>query len=241
MHTWTVLRGDFHHNQLPRSGTGLACASVIFLLVATHALIFILLIGRPKIIDAMSTCLFCLRECQEATDEHVFPAALGGVLTVNGGSCTECNNGFSRLEQALAGELAPVRLLLQIPDRYKQVPQVEATAKTEQRDYDARVMGDGTVRARRLVEEVKRDDGTREFVHRFLTDRQKEKLRREAEEKGRELLETGPGEPVQAEIHIGGELRIIGSDEGLRTAAKIAYVGLAFRMGERMANKPGVR
>src|SRR4029077_18678327 len=99
-----------------------------------------------KIETAMPKCLFCLNPCERPSDEHVFPAALGGVLVVRESSSTECNHGFSRLEQPLARELAPIRLFFQVPDRYGQVPQVEATAKTENLDYDARVMGDGTAR-----------------------------------------------------------------------------------------------
>ena len=145
----------------------------------------------------MPTCLFCLRECENASNEHVFPAALGGVLEVKNGSCTECNNGFSRLEQALARELTPIRFIFQIPDRYEKIPQVDATARTEQRDYEARVMPDGTVQVKRVVEVVRRDDGTREFVHRFLTDKQREGLREQARENGLQLIETGPGDPCK--------------------------------------------
>jgi hypothetical protein len=45
----------------------------------------------------------------------------------------------------------------------------------------------------------------------------------------------GPGDPVTAEVHIGGDLVVIGSPEGLRTAAKIAYVGLAHLVGVKVA------
>ena len=45
----------------------------------------------------------------------------------------------------------------------------------------------------------------------------------------------GPGDPVTAEVHIGGDLMVIGSQDGLRTAAKIAYVALAYMFGVRVA------
>jgi len=169
------------------------------------------------------------------TDEHVFPAALGGVLTVAHGSCAGCNNGLSKIEQALAKELTPIRLLLQIPDRYGNVPHTDATIKTEKKVYEGRVKGDGTVQPKPIITEEKGAGGAREFVHRFATERQKEKLRQLAQEKGQELIEMGPGEPVTAEVHIGGDLMTIGSTEGLRTAAKIAYVGLAYMAGTKVA------
>lgn len=82
----------------------------------------------------MAQCLFCLREEQtdtvDFTDEHVFPAAIGGNIVVMDGSCDGCNHGKSKFEQALAGELTPIRMLLQIPDRYGKVPHAAATIIT---------------------------------------------------------------------------------------------------------------
>ncbi len=187
----------------------------------------------------MPQCLFCLREGEgEAihfTDEHVFPAALGGTLTLKDGSCDGCNHGNSRFEQALAVELTPIRMLLQIPDRYGNVPHTAATIITPEKTYDGRVKGDGTVVVKPVITEEKNEKGEREFVHRFLTENQKDKLRAQAKEKGQQLVETGPGNPVRAEVHVGGDLMVIGSPEGLRTVAKIAYVGLAHLAGVRLA------
>ena len=187
----------------------------------------------------MPQCLFCLKEGEgdavRFTDEHIFPAALGGNLVVKDGSCDSCNHGNSKFEQALAVELTPIRMLLQISDRYGKVPHTTATIVTPEKTYDGRVKGDGSVICKPLVTEEKNEKGEREFVHRFLTDSQKEKLRAQAEEKGQHLIEMGPGDPVTAEIHIGGDLVVIGSPEGLQTAAKIAYVGLARLVGVKVA------
>ena len=187
----------------------------------------------------MPQCLFCLREGEgdavQFTDEHVFPAALGGNLIVKDGSCDACNHGNSRFEQALAVELTPIRMLLQIPDRYGNVPHTAATIITPGKIYEGRVEGDGTVVVKPVITEEKNKKGEREFVHRFLTGSQKEKLRAQAKEKGQPLIETGPGDPVTAEVHVGGDLMVIGSPEGLRTVAKIAYVGLAHLVGVKMA------
>jgi len=187
----------------------------------------------------MPRCLFCLREegsdAVRFTDEHVFPAALGGNLIVRGGSCDDCNHGNSKFEQALAVELTPIRMLLQIPDRYGKVPQTPATIITSAETYAGRVRGDGNVELKPLVTEEKNERGEREFVHRFLTESQQEKLREEAKRRGKQLLVTGPGDPVTAEVHIGGRLMVIGLEAGLRTVAKIAYVGLAHLVGTGIA------
>lgn len=176
----------------------------------------------------MPRCLFCLLEFAELSNEHVFPAALGGNLVVEKSVCTECNNGFSKFEQPLAKELAPIRLLLKIPDRYGKIPQVAATAKTKDKEYAARVKSDGSVQLKPIVTVIQGKDNSREIVYQFATPEQKEKLRREAKEKGFQFLESEAGAGEEAEIHVSGDLKFIGSPEGYRTAAKIAYMGLAF-------------
>ncbi len=183
----------------------------------------------------MPQCIFCLKEFEELTDEHVFPAALGGVLVLKDSVCAVCNNSFSKFEQPLAGELVPIRLILQIPDRRGEIPQVAATVKTQDKEYAAKVTGDGKVQLKPIVTEVMTTEGKKEYWHKFATERQKERLRQEAKEKGRQFIETGPGNPEQGEVHLGGELEAIGSEAGLRTASKIAYVGLAFRAGTKLA------
>lgn len=189
-------------------------------------------------IAGMPQCLFCLREGEgdavHFTDEHVFPAALGGNLVVKDGTCDKCSHGNSKFEQALAIELTPIRMLLQVPDRYGKVPHTAATLVTPEKTYDGRVKGDGSVVVKPVITQEKNEKGDPEFVHRFLTDVQKEKLREQARKKGQQLIETGPGDPVTAEVHIGGDLMVIGSPEGLRTVAKIAYVGLAHLVGVKV-------
>jgi hypothetical protein len=181
----------------------------------------------------MRKCIFCLKE-RELTDEHVFPAALGGVLVLKESVCAVCNNGFSKFEQPLAAELTPIRLILQIPDRRGEIPQAAATVKTQDKEYEARVKGDGRVQLKPIIE-ITMDEGVKEVWYKFATERQKEKLRQEAREKGRQFIETGPGKPEDAEVHLGGELEAIGSEVGLRTASKIAYVGLAYIAGAKLA------
>ncbi len=179
----------------------------------------------------MLKCLFCPTEQEHLSREHVFPAALGGTLELEDAVCTICNNDFSKFEQALARELAPVRFLLQIPDRRGEVPRVEATFETATKKYKARLEGKGTLVMKPIVTEVVGETGKREFEHRFITARQREKLENEAKEKGKQIIEMGPGEPEQGEVHFGGELECIGSSDGLRTVAKIAFIGLAYKAG----------
>jgi len=175
----------------------------------------------------MAICMFCLQEKGKLTEEHVFPAALGGDLVVPHSVCAGCNHGFSEFEQPLCVELRPIRFLLQIANRRGEIPTVEATAKTTAKEYAARIEPGGRVRLKPIISEVPSPDGGRKFLYQYLSDRQKEKLAHGAKEKGNEFEQLPAGEPEEAEIHFGGDLEKIASSEGLRTAAKTAYVGLA--------------
>jgi hypothetical protein len=186
----------------------------------------------------MPQCLFCLRDTRvdaiRFTDEHVFPAALGGNLVVRDGSCDACNHGISKFEQALAAELKPIRMLLRIPNRYGNVPNSPVTIITPANTYSGRVESDGNVVVTPLVMEEQNEKGEHEVVYRFLSDEGKETLRARAKRRGEQLIETGPGEPVEAEVHINGDLKVIGEEAGLRSVAKIAYVGLVYQAGIRI-------
>ncbi len=153
-------------------------------------------------------------------------------------SCTECNNGFSQFETPLSKELAPLRLLLRIPDRRGNPPQVDATAKTKDKEYEARIKSDGSVHIKPVVTVVPGPNGSKEIVFQFATEQQKEKMRRDAQEGKIQLLESEPGEGQEAEIHVSGDLKSIGSPEGLRTAAKIGYTTLANVTGVAFAGGP---
>jgi len=187
----------------------------------------------------MAQCIFCLEEktSDQLTEEHVFPAALGGVLTVKDSVCAKCNHGFSKFEQPLAEELAPVRFLLKIKDRRGNIPEVDATAKTPTTEYEARLSENGRLRMKPIVTEIRAEGGKREFLYRYPSEQQKERLRKEAKEKGRELIEESGGEPERAEIHFGGNLEMIGAAEGLRTTAKIAYMGLTRKIGKMVTGE----
>jgi hypothetical protein len=184
----------------------------------------------------MPKCLFCPTEQHHLTDEHVFPAALGGALILKNAVCDVCNHGFSEFERRISLELAPIRFLLQIPDRRGKIPTVQAVFKTATKEYEARLEGKGKLVMKPIVTEVKGETGKREFVYRFMTARQREKLEAEAREKALELVEEGPGEPETGEVHFGGEFGYIGTPDGLRTAAKIAFVGMAYKVGGTFAS-----
>ncbi len=122
----------------------------------------------------MPRCLFCGLEHEKLSAEHVFPAALGGNLELRDGVCTKCNNGFSKFEKALAEELVPIRLLLQIPDRRGDIPSANAVAKLKDGEFRAKANADGSVKLHPIVTATTLKDGSQEIRYQFATDAQLE-------------------------------------------------------------------
>jgi hypothetical protein len=186
----------------------------------------------------MPQCLFCLVDREELTDEHVFPAVLGGHLQVKNAVCANCNNGFSRaFEQAIATRLADFRRILRIPDRYGKVPELLVKVEVDGKQLDAKLLRNGAIQLKPVIT-VNKGNGVTEITYEHVTEWQQNKLREQANEQGVELAEhTTPG--VEVVVWISGHLDFIDSPEMFRTVAKIAYIGLAFRMGRRVAISDG--
>jgi hypothetical protein len=68
---------------------------------------------RRQIVAAQMSCIFC-RSNANLTDEHVFPAFMGGELIVKDGSCETCNRDFGVAEATLKQAITPLLNLLQI-------------------------------------------------------------------------------------------------------------------------------
>jgi len=131
----------------------------------------------------MHRCLFCEKEYEKLSNEHVFPAALGGNLELRDGVCTSCNNEFSKFEAALAKELVPIRLLLNVPDRYGDIPSAEAVVKTKDGEYKAKANADRTVQVRPIVTVTTDADGTKNIRFRYANDKQVEEVKKAVDEK----------------------------------------------------------
>jgi hypothetical protein len=182
----------------------------------------------------MPECLFCLVDREELTDEHVFPAALGGHLEVKKAACADCNNGFSRaFEQDIARRLADFRRIVGTPDRYGRLPELFVKVEIDGKQLDGKLLRDGAIQLKPIIT-VNKQNGVTEMTYEHTTEGQRHKLRQQASGERSELMEhTTPG--GESEVCVSGQLDFIDSPDMLRTVAKIAYTGLAFRMGERLA------
>jgi HNH endonuclease len=155
----------------------------------------------------MQRCLFCEKEYEKLSNEHVFPAALGGNLELRDGVCTNCNNEFSKFERVLAKELGPIRLLLNIPDRYGDIPSADAVAKTKDGEYKATTNADGTIQVRPIVTVTAGEGGNKEIRFQYATDKQVEQVKQAVADKKLELLEFEVRPAEQADLEVAGELK----------------------------------
>src|SRR5271167_26340 len=93
-------------------------------------------------------CLFCRSE-EKLTDEHVFPAFMGGELEVRNGSCERCNRDFGVAGASVRESTRPLLNLLQIENRYNVVPNAKLSAEIrglDLRNLPAFMDGDGNTR-----------------------------------------------------------------------------------------------
>lgn len=180
----------------------------------------------------MPQCLSCLRETPDLTDEHVFPAVIGGTLVVAGSTCAECNNGFSPIEQWFAGKTAHFRWILGISDRKGNLPTVPITMQIEGRELKGKLQPDGSYRMAPTI--VRSDQGrVVEAIHELQTAVDHESLRQKLKPGWEVVEEQNPAR--QAEVSMSGDLDFLDSDKTLRLVTKIALTALAFKCGKTFA------
>ena len=185
----------------------------------------------------MPRCIFCLTENEKLTDEHVFMAAIGGKLTVNG-SCVQCNNALNKaFEEQMARRLAHFRRIVRTTNREGELPTIDVKVEVNGKELDAKLMPEGNTQLKPVFTTFVKD-GVKEVIGEHLTEKQKAQMREKAKEGGWELIEeTTPGR--QADGSFSGELEFIDSPEMLRTVVKVAYTALALRMG--VQRRSGIR
>jgi HNH endonuclease len=183
----------------------------------------------------MAICIFCLKD-KPPSEEHFIPAALGGHIVLRDCVCQDDNNSFAaQFETELFRELVPLRLLLQIPDRDGKIPTSNVVVKIDGKDYKGRIK-DGTVQMAPIIQKHVMPDGVLELSAKFLTDAMKADWDKRVAD-GKWIPVAGVSEkqgPEEGEVHLGGELEVCSSSQGLRNAAKISFLGLVRQIGPKM-------
>jgi hypothetical protein len=187
----------------------------------------------------MSKCILC-GATERLTDEHIFPDALGGCVVLAKGTCAKCNSTAStQFEAEFINGLALIRHLLGIENRRGEVPNLSASVEIEGQSHVATIKPKGHVEIPPMKIERTLDAHRKEIIYRTFRKGDGDKIIAKAKSKGIELEDapiTDLAREVDAVVHVG--LDFIGTQSGLRTAAKAAYAALAFKTGVGYALSP---
>jgi len=177
-------------------------------------------------------CIFCGIE-DDLTDEHVFPAFMGGTLSVRNGSCAPHNSLCSRFEDKVASATQVLRNLLGVENRKSIVPNAAVTMSSEGFDFPAMRTPDGDVIPRDFVHENKTADGIEKRGF-FTSEAPARKFGDKARLRGASVQTFRPA-PVTARPTAMVPFEFAFASETLRTVAKIALAAVAYEYGSSYA------
>jgi hypothetical protein len=138
-------------------------------------------------------CMFCGTE-KNLTDEHVFPAFMGGELIVPNGSCVRCNGDFGTAEATIKEETTLLLNLLKIKNRYGLVPNARLKANIvglDLKNLPAFMDGDGEINLQSVVRESITEEGRRLREGFFMTPEEGETFKARGHAKGQQVIERG--------------------------------------------------
>jgi hypothetical protein len=186
------------------------------------------------------SCIFCRSEA-DLTREHVFPAFMGGELEVADGSCSRCNGEFATWEGEIKKETALLLHLLQIENRYGDVPRAKVDVKIRGMEVEG-LSGlrepDGTINLQDKVQENVKSDGKKHREGFFVSQENAEKFIARAQARGEKTTELPIPEEVVYDATFRLTLRFSVSLEVRKVVAKIALASIAYKYGVAYALSP---
>lgn len=185
-------------------------------------------------------CMFCRSET-DLTREHVFPAFMGGELTVPDGSCKRCNGEFGKWESVIRDNTKFLLNLLQIENRSGEVP--TARVEVEIRGMDAKGLfgkreADGTISLSDVVVSSMEPDGKKHRKGFFISKASAEKFIERAHARGEKTTELPMPEEVVLDASYTQTLPFVFTLEARKVAAKIALAAIAYKYGVSYALSP---
>ncbi|MBZ5701101.1 MAG: HNH endonuclease [Acidobacteriia bacterium] len=185
-------------------------------------------------------CMFCRSEV-DLTREHVFPAFMGGELTVPDGSCNRCNGEFGKWESAIRDSTRFLLNLLQIENRNGEVP--TARVEVEIRGMDVKGLfgkreADGTISLSDVVVPDVESDGKKHRRGFFVSKASAERFIERSRARGEKTTELSMPEEIVFDASYTQTLPFIFTLEARKVAAKIALASIAYKCGVPFALSP---
>lgn len=185
-------------------------------------------------------CIFCRGE-ENLTDEHVFPAFMGGKLVVPSGSCECCNSDFGGAEATIKTATAPLLNLLQIKNRRGVVPSVPLAADIrglDMKNLPAFMDGVGEIQLQDTVKDSVTSEGKVLRQGFFLTRRGGDKFVERALAKGGQVRDGKVPNQIVIEASYTQTTPFAFSLEARKVAAKVALAAIALEYGIPFALSP---
>ncbi len=185
-------------------------------------------------------CIFCGSE-RNLTDEHVFPAFMGGKLAVPDGSCDACNRVFGTAEAAIKVATRPLLNLLKIENRRGKVP--NAPLRIEIQGMDMKNLpgfmdGAGNIQLCNYVKDVVDDDGRQRKQGFFITQKAGERFAQRGAARGAEVIRGEVPKQIIIEAEYTQGIMFSLSLEARKVVAKVALTAIALEYGVPFALAP---
>lgn len=185
-------------------------------------------------------CMFCKSE-EHLTREHIFPAFMGGKLTVPDGSCNSCNGEFGRWEATISNSTKFLLNLLQIENRDGEVPAIKGEIAI--RGMDAKGLfgtreGDGTISLSNVVVSSVRPDGKKHRQGFFISEDSAERFIERAQSRGEKTTELPVPKEIVYDFSYMQSLPFAFTLAARKVAGKIALASIAHEYGVAYALSP---
>jgi hypothetical protein len=178
-------------------------------------------------------CIFCGSK-ENLTDEHIFPAFMGGELKVPNGSCERCNREYSIAEAALKQATIPLLNVLQIENRDGVVPNAPLSAQIlglDLKNLPAFMDGEGEIRLKDVVKNSITAEGRNIRQGFFITKEGVDTFTERGRKRGDELIERKVPEKIVIDANYTQSTSFAFSLEARKIAAKIALAAIAYQFG----------
>jgi len=173
--------------------------------------------------------MFCWSK-EKLTREHVFPAFMGGELTVPDGSCERCNGEFGKLESKLRDNTKFLLHLLQIENRDGEVPtarvDVEIRGMNVEGLFGFREAG-GMVNLSDVVLEGIKEDGKKHRQGFFVSKESAERFIERSRARGEKTTELPVPEEIVLDASFTQTLQFAFTLEARKVIGKIALASIA--------------
>jgi hypothetical protein len=184
--------------------------------------------------------MFCKSE-ENLTREHVFPAFMGGELSVADGSCSRCNGEFGTWEAEIGNSIKPLLNVLQVQNRGGVVPKVKGDVTI--RGMDAKGLfgireGDGTVNLQDIVIPTTEPDGKKHRRGLFVSEETAEKFVERAHARGEKTTELSLPQEIVYDFSYLQSLFFVFTLAARKVAGKIALASIALEYGVDYALSP---